>query len=123
MKNMNNEVKEKWGNTEAYKEHQEKTKNYSKDTWESLAKGLESLLNEFSILMNNGVKSDSEDSLNLVKKLQDFISENYYTCTVEILYGLGQMYVCDDRFKKNIDKFGMGTAEYIQSAINSYCNK
>lgn len=120
---MNNEVKEKWGNTESYKEHQEKTKNYSKDTWESLAKGLESLLNEFSILMNNGVKSDSEDSLNLVKKLQDFISENYYTCTVEILYGLGQMYVCDDRFKKNIDKFGMGTAEYIQSAINSYCNK
>ena len=120
---MNNEVKEKWGNTEAYKEHQEKTKNYSKDTWESLAKGLESLLNEFSILMNNGVKSDSEDSLNLVKKLQEFISKNYYTCSTEILYELGQMYVCDDRFKKNIYKFGIGTSEYIQSAINSYCNK
>ena len=120
---MNNEVKEKWGNTEVYKEYQEKTKNYSKDTWESLVKGLEVVLNEFSILMNNGVKSDSEESLNLVKKLQAFISQNYYTCTAEILFGLGQMYVCDDRFKKNIDKFGLGTAEYIQSAINSYCNK
>ena len=120
---MNNEVKEKWGNTETYKEYQEKTRNYSKNTWDSLTNGLEDILNEFFILMNNGVKSDSEDSLNLVKKLQDFISQNYYTCSTEILYGLGQMYVCDERFKKNIDKFGMGTAEYIQSAINSYCNK
>ena len=54
---------------------------------------------------------------NLVKLLQDHITENYYNCTDEILAGLGQMYVADVRFKNNIDKHGDGTAEFIREAI------
>ena len=50
-------------------------------------------------------------------KLQDFITQNYYTCTDEILAGLGKMYVADERFKKNIDKYGEGTAEFAAEAI------
>ena len=60
---------------------------------------------------------------NLVKKLQNHITENYYTCTNEILFGLGQMYVADERFKNNIDKHADGTAAYVKDAIIHYCNK
>ena len=58
----------------------------------------------------------------LVKELQDYITENYYTCTNEILAGLGQMYVADERFKANIDKNGDGTAEFVSKAIENYIN-
>ena len=59
----------------------------------------------------------------LVAKLQAHITENYYTCTDEILAGLGKMYVADERFKKNIDKYGDGTAEFASEAIAVYCRK
>jgi hypothetical protein len=55
--------------------------------------------------------------------LQNHISENYYLCTNEILAGLGQMYVADERFKNNIDKRADGTAEFICEAIAAYCSK
>ena len=58
-----------------------------------------------------------------VKKLQDYITANFYHCTDEILAGLGQMYVCDKRFKNNIDKNGDGTAKFINDAIEIYCRK
>ena len=53
--------------------------------------------------------------------MQRCITENFYTCTNEILAGLGQMYVVDERFKNNIDKHGEGTAEFVSQCINSYC--
>lgn len=55
------------------------------------------------------------------KKLQDYITRNFYHCTDEILAGLGEMYVCDERFKKNIDKHAVGTSEFISKAIKIYC--
>ena len=57
----------------------------------------------------------------LVKTLQNHITQNFYHCTNEILAGLGQMYVADERFKKNIDKNGDGTAQFICEAIKAYC--
>ena len=56
----------------------------------------------------------------LVAKLQAHITANYYTCTDEILAGLGKMYVADERFKKNIDKYGEGTAEFASNSISLY---
>ena len=54
--------------------------------------------------------------------LQKFITDNYFVCTDETLNGLGQMYVSDERFKKNIDKVGGdGTAEFVKQAISVYC--
>ena len=65
----------------------------------------------------------NEDFKELVKKLQGYITENYYHCTDEILSGLGQMYVADQRFKDNIDKHGEGTAEFTADAIAVYCQE
>ena len=117
------EAKEKWGNTDAYKEHEEKTKNYSKDKWNNLVEEMNDILAEFAVCMKNGKESDSDEAQNLVKMLQNHITENYYLCTNEILAGLGQMYVADERFKNNIDKHADGTAEFICGAIEIYCRK
>ena len=119
----NSEVREKWGKTEAYNEYTEKTKDYSSDKWSSLADGINDVLADFSVYMKNGTKPDSVEAQMLVKKLQSHITENCYTCTDEILAGLGQMYVLDERFKNNIDKNGDGTAEFISNAIELYCKK
>ena len=117
------EIKEKWGNTEAYKESQEKTAGYTKEKWQSTTDGLDSIMGEFAQAMKNGHASDSDDAVALAAKLQQYITDNFYTCTKDLLKGLGEMYVLDERFKANIDKHGEGTAEYIRSAITTYCSK
>ena len=115
------EAREKWGKTEAYQEHAEKTRGYSKDKWNSLAAGLDAIMGQFAESMKRGDAPDSDAAQNLVKALQSHITENYYTCTKEILFGLGQMYVADDRFRQNIDKHADGTATFIRDAITIYC--
>ena len=117
------EVKEKWGNTDAYKEHSEKTKKYSESKWNELAAGMDDILAKFAVCMKNGGEPDSADAQSLVQRLQEHISANYYLCTNEILAGLGQMYVADERFMNNIDKHGDGTAVFISDAIKAYCGK
>ena len=117
------EAREKWGNTDAYKQHEEKTSNYSKQKWNTLAEGMDCIMEEFSLCMKNGTAPDSAEAQNLVKTLQNHITENYYLCTNEILAGLGQMYVADERFKNNIDQHGQGTAAFICKAIEIYCKK
>ena len=123
MNNYDIEVKERWGETDAYKEHAEKTAGYTKDKWQEVNDGLSAVVAKFAECMNNGHTADSGDAQTLVKKLQNYITENYYTCTDDILAGLGQMYVCDERFKTNIDKNGEGTAEFVAEAIKIYCKK
>ena len=117
------EAKEKWGNTDAYKQHEEKTRNYSKQKWNTLAEGMDCIMEEFSLCMKNGMVPGSAEAQNLVKTLQNHITENYYVCTNEILAGLGQMYVADERFRNNIDKHADGTATFICEAIAVYCSK
>ncbi len=117
------EAKEKWGKTDAYKEHAERTKNYSKQKWNDLAAGMDNIMAEFSLCMKNGETPASEQAQHLVKMLQEHISANYYHCTDQILAGLGQMYVADERFKRNIDKHADGTAAFICEAIASFCGK
>ena len=115
------ETKEKWGNTKAYAEFSEKTKEYSKERFADINAGLEDIFRDFAELMQSGAEPSSNDAQALVKKLQDYITEYYYTCTDEILVGLGQMYLADERFKNNIDKYASGTAEFVSKAIRIYC--
>ena len=120
MNNYDIEVKQHWGETDAYKEHAEKTENYTKDKWQEVNDGLMTVLAKFAECMKDGYTADSAEAQALVKELQNYITENYYTCTNEILAGLGQMYVADERFKTNIDKNGNGTAEFASKSIEAY---
>ena len=113
------EAQEKWGQTDAYRQHAERTKNYSKQKWDDLAEGMDHIMAEFAVCMRSGKRPDSDEAQRLVKLLQNHITENYYHCTNEILAGLGEMYVTDDRFRANIDKHGDGTAEFIRQAIHT----
>ena len=114
------EARERYGDTDAYREHEKKTKNYTKEKWAEINDGLMAIFAEFAACKANGVSADSNEAQALVAKLQAHITENYYTCTDEILAGLGKMYVADERFKKNIDKYGEGTAEFASCAIAMY---
>ena len=119
MKNYETEARSRWGNTEAYFEHEQKTKNYTKEKWAEANDGMMAIFAEFAMCKNSGVSADSAEAQALVAKLQAYITTHYYTCTDEILAGLGKMYVADERFKKNIDKYGEGTAEFAAEAITA----
>ena len=123
MLNYKSEAMERWGNTDAYREHEKKTKNYTKEKWVEINDGLMAIFAKFAECKNNGFVANSPEVQSLVVKLQDYITQNYYTCTNEILAGLGQMYVADERFKNNIDKYGEGTAEFAAEAIAFFCNQ
>ena len=120
MKNYETESRERYGDTVAYREHEQKTKNYTKEKWAEANDGLMAIFAEFATCKDNGASADSTDAQALVAKLQAHITANYYTCTDEILAGLGKMYACDERFKKNIDKYGEGTAEFAAEGIRIY---
>ena len=107
------EAKAKWGNTEAYKEYEKRGKNDQSDAMMAIFAQIGQLLQ---------LDPASVEVQALVGNLQQFITDNYYTCTKQILKGLGQMYVADERFKENIDRAGgAGTAEFVAKAIEIYC--
>lgn len=115
------EAMEKWGDTNSYKEYAEKISFYSKQKWNTINSDMSSIFSEFAKAMKNG-KNPSDSSVQaIVTKWKEFITENYYLCNNDILSGLGEMYINDDRFRKNIDNYGNGTAEFISKAIKVYC--
>ena len=123
MTKYETEARSRFGNTDAYREYEQKTKNYTKEKWAEANDGLMAVFAEFAVCKANGASADSAEAQALVVGLQAHITANYYTCTDEILAGLGKMYVADERFKKNIDKYGEGTAELVAGAIEVYLQK
>ena len=121
MKNYENEARERWGDTAEYREHEQKTKNYTKEDWAQANDGLMAIFAELAMCKNNGASVNSAEAQTLVAKLQAHITDNYYTCTDEILVCLGKIYVADERFKNNIDKYGEGTAGFVAEAISVFC--
>ena len=117
------EARERYGGTAAYREHTAKTKNYTKEMWAEANDGLMVIFAEFATCKASGESPNSDEAQALVAKFQAHITANYYTCTDEILIGLGKMYVADERFKKNIDKYGEGTAKFAADAIAAYTKK
>jgi len=110
------EVRQRWGSTDAYKESQQRNTDFNK-----AAVLLDEVFEEFAELDRSGISPDDEAAKIQVEKLQRCITDNFYTCTNEILAGLGQMYAADVRFKNYIDKHGEGTAEFVSQCIKSYC--
>ncbi|WP_029231792.1 MerR family transcriptional regulator [Butyrivibrio sp. VCB2006] len=115
-------AKEQWGETAAYKEYEEKSKNWTKEDKSSMMADFSKLFEEFGTMKDKDPASAEVQGQ--VKKIQDFITENMYTCTNEILYSLGTGYASGGEFTQNIDKMGgKGTAEFVFQAIKIYCGK
>lgn len=108
------EAKQRWGHTAAYQEYE------SREVQPTAVDGMDAIFGEFARCMNAGGTSESAAAQALVQKLQQHITEHFYTCTSQILAGLGQMYVADERFRANIDKHSPGTATFVSTAITHY---
>lgn len=113
------EAEERWGNTDAYAQSVKKTSSYSKEKWDEVNDESNSIFADFAKCRDLAPSDERVQAL--VQKWKDFISKSYYQCSNEILAGLGLMYVNDERFTANLDKFGVGTAKLMSDAIAIYC--
>ncbi|MBQ9322561.1 MAG: TipAS antibiotic-recognition domain-containing protein, partial [Eubacterium sp.] len=114
------QAKASWGTTPAYKEFEEKSKGRSREDDQKIYQGMIDIFGEFGQIRDTDPASTEAQAL--VKKLQDYITEHMYTCTKEILSGLGKMYAGGGDFTKNIDSYGgEGTAVFAARAIEINC--
>lgn len=114
------QAKESWGKTDAYKEFEEKSKDWTEDSQKDRIVEFMTIFAEFGELKE--LSPAQEEVQEQVKKLQNYITEHFYKCTPQILSGLGRMYACGGEFTENIDKAGgKGTAEFAAKAIEIFC--
>lgn len=122
MKEQNEKAKEKWGHTEAYEEFEEKSKDWKEEDLEQINREFMKIFELFGSLKEHS-PSDQEVQ-EQVTKLQTYITEHFYTCTNEILAGLGKMYGSGGEFSQSIDNAGgSGTAKFVEQAIEVYCSR
>lgn len=115
------EARQRWGGTEAWKESERNTARRTAAQQQETADGLMQVFAKFAALPDKDPASDAAQAL--AAELQQYITDHYYTCTKEILQGLGQMYTADERFAANIDRCGAGTADFASQAIAIYCGR
>lgn len=114
------QAKALYGNTELYKEYEEKVKEKSKTDIQILNQDMMQLFAEFGEMKSDTPASDKVQEQ--VKKLRDFINDNFYTCTNQILKMLGKMYSGGGSITENIDDAGgKGTADFVHKAIEIFC--
>ena len=119
LKEYEEEAKAQWGQSAEFREFEEKNKNRTNSDHQILMKDFMSLFATFGQLKEKEV--DSKEVQAQVKKLKDYITEHFYTCSLEILSSFGEMYMSDERMTKNIDKAGgEGTAQFVAEAIQVY---
>ena len=114
------EAKQRWGKTDAYKEFEQKTSGQTKEQRNDIADGLMAIFADLGTIRTTD--PGSPEAQHKVKELQDYITAHYYTCTGQILRGLGMMYIAGGEMTENIDKAGgEGTARFAHEAIEIYC--
>lgn len=116
------QTKASWGQTDAYKEYEKKSVGRGKEEQHVLNVQMMEIFSEFGKIKEQD--PEGEAAVGLAKRLQEFITEHFYTCTDKILLGLGAMYAGGGDLTVNIDKIGgTGTAEFADKAIQAYCKK
>lgn len=121
MNQYKDEAKNKWGDTKAYQECEDKTAGYTKEQWAEIQGKMDAIMNTFAQYSRDGLSPDSLPVQTAVARWQQFLTQYYYDCTKEILGALGRMYDADPRFRENIDRYGTGTASLLSKAICKYC--
>lgn len=120
QKQYDEQAKKAWGHTDAYKEYEQKSMSTTADQQKQLGQQMMTLMAQFGAMKERSPADESVQEK--VRELQSFISANYYTCTKQILQGLGQMYAAGGEMTENIDASGgRGTGAFIAAAIGEYC--
>ena len=113
------EAEERWGSTDAYRESERKTASYTQGDWSRIQSEAEAIYRRFA---EDQARRPGDPAVQkLVGEWQAFITRNFYSCTDEILAGLGEMYSADPRFAENIDRYGVGLADFMSRAVAVYC--
>lgn len=111
------EARERWGESDAYKQSVERTSRYTKDDWAQIGQEADEINQRFLALMAAGAPAGDEAAMDVAEEHRAHITKWFYDCTKTIHAGLGQMYTADERFQENIDKAGAGLAGYMSAAI------
>lgn len=117
------EVRQRWGTTEAYRESEEKRLGRMTEEECRIAAEADAVFAAFAQAALAGESPDTPHAQELVRRWQAHITRYYYQCTDEILNTLADMYVEDDRFRQSLDRFGKGTADFMTAAIHSVCRR
>lgn len=111
------EVKRRWGDTEAYAESARRTKRYTKDDWARYRAEAQANGERIAALMRAGKPVTDPEVQAAVEEHRLLIDRWFYPCSIQMHKGLGSMYVADPRFTENLDKLGEGYAQYLSDAI------
>lgn len=115
------EAEERWGGTDAWAESTRRTQKYGKEDWARISAEQKAIYRDFAAAREKG--PDSPQAQQAVADWQTHITKYFYPCSGEILAGLGKMYTADERFTKNIDRFGDGLADFMSRSIQIYCTE
>jgi len=113
------EVQERWGETDAYAQSKRRTSAYTKDDWVRIKAEGEDVEARFAAALAAGVPADSEQAMDLAEEHRQQISRNFYDCPPEMHAGLGRMYVEDERFTAHYDRRAPGLAQYVSTAVQA----
>ncbi|CAM5495867.1 MerR family transcriptional regulator [Streptomyces pilosus] len=111
------EVRERWGGTDAYRQSRRRTASYTKEDWKRVTAEFDGLHRRMAGLMDAGTPADSEAAMDLAEEHRRFITGAYYDCGHEMHAGLGEMYVSDPRFTATYERIRAGLAGYLRDAI------
>lgn len=116
------EAKARWGDTDAYREYEQTAAAKSDEALQAAGDGLMQLLAVFGHLQTHDVSDPAVQQQ--VQTVKDYITAHFYTCTDQILAGLGKLYAAGGDFTKNIDRAGgPGAAAFAGRAIAWYCQQ
>ncbi|MFJ5775105.1 MerR family transcriptional regulator [Streptomyces sp. NPDC093094] len=111
------EVQERWGGTDAYRQSRQRAASYTKEDWLRIQREYDEITRRFVALREAGEPADSPAAMDAAEEHRLWISRSHYACGYEMHTCLGEMYVADERFTRNIDKAGQGLAAYLKDAI------
>jgi DNA-binding transcriptional MerR regulator len=111
------EVQERWGQTDAYRESQRRTARYSKEDWTRIRDAQQAVTLRAADLLRSGAAADSVEAMDLAEAHRQQISEWFYDCSYEMHTGLAEMYVTDPRFTATYEKVTPGLAQFFHDAI------
>jgi DNA-binding transcriptional MerR regulator len=115
------EVEERWGDTTQFAQSKRKTTQYTQEDWKLIKEEEREIFSSFANISH--LEPSSREAMELVRRWQHHISNYFYECSDEILGGLGQMYLQDERFIEHMDTFKEGTTVFISNAIAAFLSK
>lgn len=115
------EARQRWGGSREFEESTRRTRKYTKADWQKITAEAGEIYGNIARRMDRD-PGDAEVQM-WVGRWHEHINKWYYTCSLEVFRGLGEMYVQDERFTRNIDKIRPGLAAYLRDAMRIYCDQ